>query len=106
VPLEVSVWGTHERAGGAEAEAGGGRGRGRNAFRVEWTEHSGPGRVTFDESRQTIPNAGGMATNTATFDTPGNYVIRVSASQNGVSGTGHSQCCWTNGFVRVSVTGR
>jgi hypothetical protein len=107
VPVELSVWGSHVRTdAAAEAEAPAG-GRGRAAtFRVEWDEHAGPGRVVFSEERGTIPDAGGMATTSATFDTPGTYVVRVTASRSGVAGSGHSQCCWTNGFVRVSVSGR
>lgn len=115
VPLEITVWGEHdnppesyeEPAGGGVADAGfgdvaGGRGRSQN-FRVDWIEHSGPGRVTFDPANANIPDAGGMATTKATFDTPGTYVVRVSAAKGSVRSTGHSQCCWTNGFVRVDV---
>ena len=42
---------------------------------------------------------------TATFDTPGEYVIRVKVDSFGLidSAPGH-QCCWTNGYVRVSVS--
>lgn len=118
-PLEITVWGRHdEPPAGAEGDAAagggpdsglaggfGGRGRARG-FAVEWVEHSGPGRVTFDPERSNVPDAGGTATTAATFDTPGTYVVRVSAARGNVRSQGHSQCCWTNGFVRVSVTGR
>ena len=41
---------------------------------------------------------------TATFDTPGEYVIRVKVDSFGLtdSSPGH-QCCWSNGYIRVSV---
>lgn len=41
---------------------------------------------------------------TATFDTPGEYVIRVKVDSFGLtdSAPGH-QCCWSNGYIRVSV---
>ena len=41
----------------------------------------------------------------ATFDTPGEYVIRVRIDNftSGDSAAGN-QCCWTNGYVNVSVT--
>jgi len=41
----------------------------------------------------------------ATFTEPGEYIVRVRANDSsGVSGAGHSQCCWTNGFVRIAVS--
>ena len=42
---------------------------------------------------------------TATFDTPGEYIIRVKVDSFGLtdSAPGH-QCCWSNGYIRVSVT--
>ncbi len=40
-----------------------------------------------------------------TFSAPGDYMLRVRANDaSGVSGAGHAQCCWTNGFVKVTVT--
>jgi len=109
-PLEITVWGSRQRPAGegapAAEPAAGGRGRGSVGFRVEWDLHAGPGHVTFTPPNATIPNAGGMATTSATFDAPGAYVLRMTASQGGVAGNGHSQCCWTNGYVRVTVTGR
>jgi hypothetical protein len=41
----------------------------------------------------------------ATFSAPGEYVVRVRANDaSGVAGAGHAQCCWTNGFIKVTVT--
>ena len=52
-----------------------------------------------------VPTEGGSMTTAATFDAPGDYVLRVRANDaSGVSGAGHAQCCWTNGFVNVTVT--
>lgn len=66
----------------------------------------GPGPV---ETRQSvrIPTDGPDADRariTATFDTPGEYVIRVRIDNfsNNDSAPGH-QCCWTNGYIAVSV---
>ncbi len=60
--------------------------------------------MSFSEETARIPVAGGQMTTTATFSEPGNYVIRVRANDaSGVSGAGHAQCCWTNGFVKVTV---
>lgn len=43
-------------------------------------------------------------TTIATFSEPGDYVVRVRATDSGIEAAGHSQCCWTNGFVKVTVT--
>jgi hypothetical protein len=40
----------------------------------------------------------------ATFDAPGDHVVRVRATDAAVAAAGHAQCCWTNGFVNVTVT--
>ncbi|MCH8301512.1 MAG: hypothetical protein IH912_02060 [Proteobacteria bacterium] len=46
----------------------------------------------------------GEAKTLATFSEPGSYVLRVRANDaSGIDGAGHAQCCWTNGFVHVSV---
>lgn len=115
VPIEVTVWGSHvgpaESGPAAAAGSGGfggggrgGRGGGPPQFQVRWYKHSGPGGVTFSEPTGNIPGDGGMATTEVTFDTPGTYVLRVTAAQGGMVGQGHGQCCWTNGFVEVTVT--
>lgn len=115
-PLDVTVYGTHVRSEAAEGAApeatggpggfGGGRGGRSRGFRIEWDLHGGPGAATFDPTNGNIPDDGGSATTTVTFAEPGDYVVRATASRGGVAGNGHSQCCWTNGYVRVTVTGR
>jgi hypothetical protein len=61
--------------------------------------------VTFGDPKPTVAKADGKATTTATFSVAGHYVLRVRANDaSGLSGAGHAQCCWTNGFVRVTVT--
>ena len=72
---------------------------------LTWFKHQGPGSVTFSEENARVPIAGGEAEMIATFSAPGDYVLRVRANDaSGVAGAGHSQCCWTNGFVKVTVT--
>jgi len=89
-------------AGGAAAgpAPGGGRG-GRGGARPQV-----PGPVTVGQSVR-IPMTGPAANQgrfRATFDTPGEYVIRIRIDNfGGDSGPGN-QCCWTNGYVRVNVT--
>jgi hypothetical protein len=72
---------------------------------LTWFLHQGPAAVTFEkaELQATVPE--GKATTTATFTQKGDYVLRVRANDaSGVAGAGHAQCCWTNAFVRVTVT--
>ena len=46
-----------------------------------------------------------MVTTTATFEQPGEYLIRVRADNFGrVDSSDGNQCCWTNGYVTVTVT--
>jgi hypothetical protein len=43
-------------------------------------------------------------TTQATFAEPGEYLVRVRANDSTVAGAGHAQCCWSNAFVKVTVT--
>ncbi|MGD8729505.1 MAG: hypothetical protein PVJ80_12450 [Gemmatimonadota bacterium] len=100
-PLEITVWGKDDGV----AEALGASTTSSRPFQVRWTKQSGPAPVTFSKSEADIPVEGGMASTTATFEAPGDYVLRVTANDaSGVVGGGHAQCCWTNGFVKVSVS--
>ncbi len=69
---------------------------------VLWSKHQGPGDVTFSSTNQMPISDGVEATTTATFGEPGNYMLRLQAYE-GRQPWG-SQCCWTNAFVRVTVT--
>lgn len=68
---------------------------------VTWSTYRGPGRVTFDNQRPAI--AGGRAETGVSFDAPGDYVLLVVANDYSGDGGGGSQCCWTNGYLHVSV---
>lgn len=71
---------------------------------LTWFKFSGPGAVDFTETSAEIPVTGGAMTTAAAFSKPGKYLIRVRANDaSGVTSAGHSQCCWTNGFVEVVV---
>jgi hypothetical protein len=83
------------------------------AVTLAWSKFRGPGEVKFSSERPMIENAEfetpgkavfkGKATTTATFNTPGEYTLRVMANDwSGEGGRGF-QCCWSNAFVRVSV---
>jgi hypothetical protein len=83
-----------ERDGGAKA-----------AINVAWFKHSGPGPVVFSEPKAGIAQLEGTATTTATFKQAGEYVIRVRADNFGrIDTSAGNQCCWTNGYVKVTVT--
>ena len=84
-----------------DAEAGTRGGRGRAA------RPPGPGPVATGQSIEILtegPEAN-VGRFTATFDTPGRYVIRIRIDNfsNGDSSPGN-QCCWSNGYVVVSVS--
>jgi DUF1680 family protein len=57
------------------------RSAGSKEITITWTRASGPGEVTFDD-----PYA---ATASATFATPGEYVLRVTARQGSEAGSAH-----------------
>ncbi len=73
-------------------------------FNVFWYKYQGPpGDVTFSD--ETMRLSGGdtvetkVATTTASFPAPGEYVLLVQVLNSSFP----SQCCWTNGYVRVTV---
>ena len=72
---------------------------------LTWFKHQGPGDVTFTPATARVPNAGGSATSSAVFSSPGDYIVRIRANDaSGIVGAGHAQCCWTNAFIKVTVT--
>jgi hypothetical protein len=75
------------------------------AINVTWFKHSGPGPVSFSKPKEAIGTLNGSASTSVLFSQPGDYVIRVRADNFGrVDTNPGNQCCWTNGYVRVSVT--
>lgn len=70
-----------------------------------WFKHQGPGEVTFVPSAPRPDNANeGKATASVTFSEPGVYILRLRATEGAVASAGHAQCCWSNGFVKVTVS--
>ena len=88
-PLELTVWAEH---GGARSWLG-------------WTKHQGPGDVTISAPELRVDPAEGRATVTATFNQPGDYLLRVQGIDDPVEDF-EFHCCWTNGYVPVTVTDR
>lgn len=100
-PLPLVVWASDDgKSAPSIASAG------RQGVRVSltWFKHQGTGDVVFSQVTPAIDSTG-KATTSATFDRPGVFMLRLRANDaSGVANAGHAQCCWTNSFVKVSVT--
>jgi hypothetical protein len=68
---------------------------------VTWYHHQGAGKVTF-APREVVVKAGGDVKTLATFSQPGDYLLRVTALESLSALEQH--CCYTNGYIKVSVT--
>ena len=100
-PVALGVWASDD---GAAERSISGEGRRGSPVSLMWFKHQGPGDVTFAE-RTPRAGADGAAKTTATFSEPGVYILRVRVNDaSGVDNAGHQQCCWTNGFVKVTIT--
>ncbi len=71
---------------------------------LAWFKHQGPGAVAFMPVTARLDATGGTSNTTVTFSQSGEYLLRVRANDSAPASAGHAQCCWTNGFVRVTVT--
>jgi hypothetical protein len=101
-PFEVTVWASDDGRGRTSVRSSG---EAAVPVTLTWFKHQGPGDVWFGDSTARVPAEGGSASTTVTFSAPGEYVLRVRANDaSGVGPAGHAQCCWTNGFVKVSVS--
>jgi hypothetical protein len=101
-PLTLTVW----AADRFEPEARGvGSDRTRLTPGVKWYTHRGPGAAEFGVNPE--PDEDGEATTAATFSEPGTYVLRVRVDNfNPFDSAPGDQCCWTNGYVSVTVSAR
>jgi hypothetical protein len=103
----LTAWVTDDRV--RKRGQGGGEQRQRGPdLGVVWSPYRGPGKVTFSEVAPKIDQTTGKTTTTASFSAPGDYVLRLLAwdssggPANGIMAVGF-QCCWTNGYMRVTV---
>ncbi len=104
-PLDLTVWINDDSVREVETLSIKPRGGAKAAMNVWWYKHSGPGPVAFSVRKQPIPETTGTAKASATFSMPGDYVIRARADNFGRLDTSPgNQCCWTNGYVKVTVT--
>jgi hypothetical protein len=62
---------------------------------VSWSKFRGTGLVHFLNPKS--------ADTTATFDTPGDYIVRLQANDLSGEGGGGFQCCWTSVLIKVVV---
>jgi len=70
---------------------------------VSWSEHQAPAPVTIGQREmEADPTTDYLATTTATFTEPGEYVILVQSVESIQSF--ERFCCWTNGYVNITVT--
>lgn len=69
---------------------------------LKWVRYRGAGEVTIGNATPSVDGSGD-ASITATFAQPGEYVLRVEASDTEVH---DFHCCWSNGFVHASVSAR
>jgi hypothetical protein len=77
----------------------------RRIWWVIWAKHQGPGEVRFSPQEIDVWEGDTTATSRATFSTPGDYLLRVQAIDNpGEGGSYQFHCCFTNGYVKVTVT--
>jgi hypothetical protein len=66
---------------------------------LSWQVFRGSGAVRFSDQTPQVEN--GRARTTATFSEPGEYMLHLLA----IDSRTPTRCCWTNGYVRVSVQG-
>src|SRR5438552_4207217 len=76
-PLSLVVW---ARDDGKAITRMAGTGRENVPVTLTWFKHQGAGAVTFSVASPKVSAADGKAATTATFDAPGDYVLRVRAN--------------------------
>ncbi len=96
-PVEMNAWVARDAAAAEDDRP----------INVKWFKHQGPGDVTFTERIAEVePDAwrqegGAKVTTSVTFAEPGDYLVRVLVFN--VIREFEFHCCWTNGFVPVTV---
>ncbi|MCC6988677.1 MAG: hypothetical protein IT181_06750 [Acidobacteria bacterium] len=77
-----------------------------------WAKYRGPGPVMFDTASPKLQVTKGGKMNvpfsakgsvTATFKVPGEYALKLLATDYSGEGGNGEVCCWTNAYVRVTV---
>jgi hypothetical protein len=102
-PVAISIWVEDPKAPGEAEPAPAIFGPVAKVATVSLHKFRGPGKVTFDKGRIPVEEQGAMASAAATFDAPGDYLLRVQANDESGEGGFGFQCCWTNTYVKVTV---
>jgi hypothetical protein len=102
-PVTISVWVEDPKAPGEAEPPPAIFGPVAKVATVSFHKFRGPGNVTFDKARIPVNTQGDMITTAATFDAPGEYLVRVQANDESGEGGFGFQCCWTNTYVKVTV---
>ena len=92
-PIRLEVWVSDD---GLPRQRGGNP----SIVTLTFSTYRGPGAVTFGEVVLPVDENTNSATTSATFSEPGEYVLRVLATDGSRF---NEQCCWTNGYVTVGV---
>lgn len=104
-PLTVDAWVKDDGVGSALLAMFMGGGDSKPPVTVKWLKQQGPGEVVFTEPTAKVPVAGGKASTQATFAKAGDYLLRAQVNEfSGEMTAGHAECCWTNGYVKVTVS--
>jgi len=85
-PLRLEAWVEHEA----------------DEVWVGWAKHSGPGKVSFDHLEGVQPINDGPVGVTVTFDSPGEYVVRMQTIED--TDAFEFYCCHTNAYFHVNVS--
>jgi hypothetical protein len=104
-PVAISVW-VEDPKSPNEVEVPGAaafRGLVAKVATISFHKFRGPGKVTFDKTSIPVNTQGDMISGAATFDAPGEYLVRVQANDESGEGGFGFQCCWTNAYVKVTV---
>lgn len=92
-PLALDVWVTDDGLGSAFGD---------QRLPLTWIKYRGAGPVTIADAEPQVEND--KAGTTATFHEPGDYTLHLRASDgSNPPGAPPFQCCWTNGYVHVTV---
>jgi hypothetical protein len=70
--------------------------------RLTWARYRGAGAVTIKDATKSV-DGNGEASITAAFAEPGDYVLRVEATDTEIH---DFHCCWSNGYIHASVAAR
>ena len=95
-PVAIQVWASDVKERGKEESTA-------MVANLSFRKYRGPGDVKFDPVRVPAKQQNGMVSTNATFSAPGEYLVRVQATDESGEGGGGFQCCWTNTYVKVLV---